>query len=304
VTATDIVPDSERTGLIGALPRATRPYASLMRLDRPIGTWLLYWPGAWSVALAGVQGEWALFLWLLLGAFAMRSAGCVYNDIVDRELDRQVERTRLRPLASGRVSLRSAWALAIGLSLMGLVVLLQLPRVAQAVALISLFPVAAYPFMKRITWWPQAWLGLVFSWGALVGWPAVTGDFSMPPLLLWIGTIFWVIGYDTLYAIQDIEDDELVGVKSSARAMGDKAKLGVGICYALALAGWASAIWSVRPDWLALLGLLPAAIHLVWQVARIDPRDGVGALALFRSNRFTGLLAFLAMLVVGLSSSS
>ena len=298
----DLVPDSERTGLIGALPRVVRPYASLMRLDRPIGTWLLYWPCAWSVALAGVQGQWTLFLWFLLGAFAMRSAGCVYNDIVDRELDRQVERTRLRPLAAGRVTLKSAWALAIGLSLVGLIVLLQLPRVAQAVALISIFPVAAYPFMKRITWWPQAWLGLVFSWGALVGWPAVTGAFQLPALLLWIGSIFWVIGYDTLYAIQDIEDDELVGVKSSARAMGDKARLGVAICYALALIGWSSAIWSIRPDWLALLALLPAAIHLAQQVARIEPRDGAGALALFRSNRFTGLLLFLGFLVVGLSS--
>jgi 4-hydroxybenzoate polyprenyltransferase len=298
----DLVPDSERTGLIGALPRALRPYASLMRLDRPIGTWLLYWPCAWSVALAGVGGEWMLFLWFLLGAFAMRSAGCVYNDIVDRDLDSRVEPTRLRPLASGRVSARSAWALAIALSLVGLFVLLQLPRVAQAVALISLFPVAAYPFMKRITWWPQAWLGLVFSWGALVGWPAVTGEFELPALLLWVGSIFWVIGYDTLYAIQDIEDDELVGVKSSARALGDRAQLGVGICYALALVGWAAAIWSVRPDWVALLALLPTAFHLGQQVAKADPNDGAGALRLFRSNRFTGLLLFLGLLAVGLSS--
>ena len=298
----DLVPDSERIGLIGALPKAVRPYASLMRVDRPIGTWLLYWPCAWSVALAGVQGQGALFAWLLLGAFAMRSAGCVYNDIVDRELDRQVERTRLRPLASGRVSIGAAWGLVVGLSLVGLVVLLQLPRVAQGVALLSIFPVAAYPFMKRITWWPQAWLGLVFSWGALVGWPAVTREFAPPALLLWIGSIFWVIGYDTLYAIQDIEDDELVGVKSSARALGDKAQLGVGICYLLALAGWAAAIWKVRPDWIALLALLPATIHLAMQVAKADPKDGVGALALFRSNRFTGLLLVLGFLAVGLSS--
>ena len=296
------VPDSERRGLIGALPKALRPYASLIRLDRPIGTWLLYWPCAWSVAFAGVRGEWLLFLWFLLGAFAMRSAGCVYNDIVDRDLDRQVERTRLRPLASGRVSITSAWALAIGLSLVGLFVLLQLPRVAQGVALISIFPVAAYPFMKRITWWPQAWLGLVFSWGALVGWPAVTGEFALPPLILWIGSIFWVIGYDTLYAIQDIEDDELVGVRSSARALGDRAKLGVGVCYGLALAGWGGAIWNVRPDWVALLALLPAALQLAWQVGKADPRDGAEALELFRSNRFTGLLLFLGFLVVGLSS--
>jgi len=298
----DLVPDSERTGLIGALPKALRAYASLMRVDRPIGTWLLYWPCAWSVALAGVQGEWALFAWFLLGAFVMRSAGCVYNDIVDRRLDMQVERTRLRPLASGRVSVRDAWLLAIFLSLIGLAVLLQLPRVAQGVALLSIFPVAAYPFMKRVTWWPQAWLGLVFSWGALVGWPAVTGEFAMPALLLWIGSIFWVIGYDTLYAIQDIEDDELVGVKSSARALGDRAPLGVGICYALALLGWSAAIWKVRPDWLALLALAPAAAHLAMQAARADPKNGAGALALFRSNRFTGLLLFLGVLVVGLSS--
>ena len=300
--ATDLVPDSERTGLIGALPRAIRPYASLMRLDRPIGTWLLYWPCAWSVALAGVRGEIALFAWLLLGAFVMRSAGCAYNDIVDRDLDRRVERTRLRPLASGRVSLKRAWMLVVGLSLAGLVVLLQLNPAAQIVALLSLAPVAAYPFMKRITWWPQAWLGLVFSWGALVGWPAVTGSFGMPALILWIGSIFWVIGYDTLYAIQDIEDDALVGVKSSARALGDRARLGVGICYSLAVAGWAAAIWSVRPDWIALLALLPAAIHLAFQVARADPNDGAGALALFRSNRFTGLLLLLGFLAVGLSS--
>jgi 4-hydroxybenzoate polyprenyltransferase len=298
----DLVPDSERRGLIGALPKAWRPYASLMRVDRPIGTWLLYWPCAWSVALAGVQAEWLLFAWFLLGAFAMRSAGCVYNDIVDRDLDRQVERTRLRPLASGRVSVRNALALAIGFSLVGLVVLLQLPRVAQGVALASIFPVAAYPFMKRITWWPQAWLGLVFSWGALVGWPAVTGEFALPALLLWLGSIFWVIGYDTLYAIQDIEDDELVGVKSSARALGGKAQLGVGICYALALLGWSAAIWKVRPDWLALAALLPAAVHLAFQVARTDPKNGAAALALFRSNRTTGLLLLLAFLVVGLSS--
>ncbi|MFL6766734.1 MAG: 4-hydroxybenzoate octaprenyltransferase [Sphingomicrobium sp.] len=294
----DVVPDSERTGLIGSLPRRLRPYASLMRVDRPIGTWLLYWPCAWSVALAGVRGEWALFAWFLLGAFAMRSAGCVYNDIVDRELDMQVERTRLRPLASGRVSARNAWGLAIGLSLIGLIVLLQLPRVAQAIALMSIFPVAAYPFMKRITWWPQAWLGIVFSWGALVGWPAVTGEFGLPALLLWLGSVFWVIGYDTLYAIQDIEDDELVGVKSSARALGDRAQLGVGICYALALIGWAAAIWKVRPDWIALLALLPAAFHLARQVVRTDPKDGAGALALFRSNRFTGLLLFLGFLAL------
>jgi len=300
--ATDIVPDSERHGFIGALPPRLRPFGSLMRLDRPIGTWLLYWPCAWSVALAGVGGRWDLFLWLGLGAFAMRSAGCVYNDIVDRDLDRQVERTRLRPLASKRVSLRSAWVLIGLLCSIGLAVLLQLNVTAAIVSLASIAPVAAYPFMKRITWWPQAWLGLVFSWGALVGWPAITGSLDWAPILLWFGSIAWVIGYDTLYAIQDIEDDALVGVKSSARRLGDRAALGVGIFYAAALLFWAVAVWLVRPDWLALVALAPAALHLANQALRVDPKDGAGALRLFRSNRTAGLLVFLAMLVVGLSS--
>jgi 4-hydroxybenzoate polyprenyltransferase len=302
VTATtDIVPDSERRGFVGALPPRLRPYASLMRLDRPIGSWLLYWPCAWSVALAGVRGRWDLFLWLGLGAWAMRSAGCVYNDIVDRDLDVQVERTRLRPLASRRVSVRSAWLLIGLLSLVGLLVLLQLNLTAAVVALVSIAPVAAYPFMKRITWWPQAWLGIVFSWGALVGWPAVTGSLALTPFLLWYGSIAWVVGYDTLYAIQDIEDDALVGVKSSARRLGDKAALGIGIFYLVALLLWAAAVWTVRPDWLALLALLPAALHLANQALRADASDGGLALELFRSNRTCGLLVFFGMLVVGLA---
>jgi 4-hydroxybenzoate polyprenyltransferase len=299
---TDIVPDSERRGLIGALPRPLRPYASLMRLDRPIGAWLLFWPCAWSVALAGLgpNGP-GLILWLALGAWAMRSAGCVWNDIVDRDLDSKVERTRLRPLASGRASLAGAWALLVALALIGLVVLLQLGRTAQVVALASLAPVAAYPFMKRITWWPQAWLGLVFSWGALVGWPAVRGELGATALILWAGSIFWVIGYDTIYALQDREDDALVGVKSSALALGRHARTGVAICYAIAVALWALALWRVRPDGLALVALLPAAGHLAWQVAGLKPDDGGDALARFRSNRMAGFLLFLACLVVGTS---
>ena len=302
--ATDIVPDSERRGFIGALPPRLRPFASLMRLDRPIGTWLLYWPCAWSIALAGVGGRWDLFLWLALGAFAMRSAGCVYNDIVDRDLDRKVERTRLRPLASGRVSLRSAWLLIGALCLVGFIVLLQLSATAAVIALASIAPVAAYPFMKRITWWPQAWLGLVFALGALVGWPAVTGRLDWPAVILWFGSVAWVIGYDTLYAIQDIEDDALVGVKSSARRLGDRAPIGIALCYALALALWGAAIWLVRAEWIALLALVPAALHLANQALRADPADGELALNLFRSNRTCGFLIFLAMLVVGFSSSS
>ena len=305
---TDIVPDSERRGLIGALPAAWRPYASLIRLDRPIGAWLLFWPGAWSVALAGMgqrppvtlgMSGWVLIAWLALGAWAMRSAGCVYNDIVDRDLDRKVERTRLRPLASGRVSLKGAWALLVAMSLLGLVVLLQLQRTAQIVALLSLALVAAYPFMKRITWWPQAWLGLVFSWAALVGWPAVDGRMDLAAFLLWGGAVFWVIGYDTIYALQDKEDDALVGVKSSALALGRHARVGITICYAVALAFWVAAIREVRLEWYAPLALLPMAIHLLWQAATLRVDDGADALARFRSNRFAGLLMFAACYVVG-----
>jgi 4-hydroxybenzoate polyprenyltransferase len=168
--------------------------------------------------------------------------------------------------------------------------------------LASLVPVAAYPFMKRITWWPQAWLGIVFSWGALVGWPAVTGSLAWSALLLWLGSVAWVIGYDTLYAIQDIEDDSLVGVKSSARRLGDKAPLGIAAFYALAILLWGAAIWTVRPDWLAVAALIPAALHLANQALRADPKDGELALRLFRSNRTCGLLVALAMLAVGLSS--
>jgi 4-hydroxybenzoate polyprenyltransferase len=298
----EIVPDSERRGLIGALPGPLRPYASLMRLDRPIGAWLLFWPGAWSVALAGLgRGGMILILWLALGAWAMRSAGCVYNDIVDRDLDAKVERTRLRPLAGGRISLTGAWILLVALSLIGLFVLFHLDRLAQILALVSLALVAAYPFMKRITWWPQAWLGLVFSWGALVGWPAVQSELGLTPILLYAGSIFWVIGYDTIYALQDREDDALVGVKSSARALGRHARAGIAICYGIALLLWALAVWRVRPDGLALLALLPMAGHLFWQAAALDPENGEDALAKFRSNRFAGLLMFFACLVVGTS---
>jgi 4-hydroxybenzoate polyprenyltransferase len=299
---TDIVPDSERRGVIGMLPPPARPYASLMRLDRPIGAWLLFWPCAWGVALAGIGPEGlALLGWLALGAFAMRGAGCVYNDIVDRDLDARVERTRFRPLASGRASLSGAWALLVGLSLVGLVVLLQLGSTARIIALASLALVAAYPFMKRITCWPQAWLGLVFSWGALVGWPAVTGELALSAVLLWGGSVFWVIGYDTIYALQDREDDALAGVKSSALALGRHARTGVLICYALAIELWAWALWRERSDGLALVALVPAAVHLLHQALTLKPSDGTDVLAKFRSNRTAGLLMFLACLVVGTS---
>ena len=296
----EIVPDSQHRGIVGRLPASVRNYALLARFDRPIGWWLLFWPGAWGVALAGgAVRRWDLILWLLVGAIAMRGAGCVYNDIVDRDLDRQVARTRSRPLASGAVSLKAAWAWLLVLCAIGFVVLLQLDWLAAVVALASLAPVAAYPFMKRITWWPQAWLGLVFSWAMLVGWADIAGSLGWPLWLLYAGSIAWVIGYDTIYALQDREDDALIGVRSSARRMGAHVRGGVASFYLAAIACWAGAFWLVRPDPLALAALAPMALHLGWQVATLDPDSGVGALERFRANRFAGLLMFAACFVVG-----
>lgn len=294
-----IVPDTQARGLLSRLPEKPRALALLARLDRPIGWWLLFWPGAWAVVLAGgAAGRWPLILWLLLGSIAMRGAGCVFNDIVDRDLDRKVARTAARPLASGAISLKAAWTWLLFLCLIGLVVLLQLRLYAQIVALGSLALVAAYPFMKRITGWPQIWLGLVFSWAALVGWSEVAGALTISGLLLYGGTIFWVIGYDTIYALQDREDDALIGIGSSALSMGRHVRAGVSLCYILALSLWAAAFWQVRPQLLALAALLPIGAHLLWQVATLR-EDGADPLVKFRSNRFAGLLMFLGCLVVG-----
>ena len=294
-----IVPDTQARGLVAMLPSAARPFALLARFDRPVGWVLLFWPGPWAVALAGGAVEqWDLILWLMLGSIVMRGAGCVYNDMVDRDLDARVERTRSRPLASGAVSLKAALVWLLALCLAGLVVLVQLSPYAAVVALASLAPVAAYPFMKRITWWPQAWLGLVFSWAALVGWSEVAGMLSLPGLTLYAGCICWVIGYDSIYALQDKEDDALIGIKSSALRMGRHVRMGVAIFYAAALLFWAAAIWQVRPQALALLALLPMAVHLAWQVAALK-EDGMDPLYKFRSNQFAGLLMFLGCFVVG-----
>jgi 4-hydroxybenzoate polyprenyltransferase len=294
----EALPDTEHQAL--ARTGGLRPYILLARLDRPIGWWLLFWPCSWGVALAGgAFARFDLILWMLLGAIAMRGAGCVYNDIVDRDLDAQVARTRGRPLASGTVSVRAARAWMLVLCGVGLVVLLQLPLPAALIALGSLALVAAYPFMKRITWWPQAWLGLVFSWGALVGWAAVARELSAEMLWLYTGTVFWVIGYDTIYALQDREDDALVGIRSSALRLGRHVRAGVALCYTVALVLWSVAIWMIRPEPLAFVALVPAALQLGWQVLSLDESDAGDALYKFRSNRFAGLLVFLACLTVG-----
>jgi len=295
------VPDTETRGLLRLLPGVARPYALLARFDRPIGWWLLFWPGAWAIALAGGLPErWPMLFWFLLGSIAMRGAGCVYNDIVDRDLDAQVARTASRPIASGAVSLKAAWAWLIALCLIGLIVLLQLRWQAQIVALASLALVAAYPFMKRITGWPQAWLGLVFTWSAPVAWVEISGGMNGAGLLLYAGAFFWVIAYDTIYALQDREDDALVGIGSSALAMGRHVRAGVGICFALAVALWGGALWLSAPIWLAPAALLPVAGQFLWQVGTLK-EDGADPLVKFRSNRFAGLLMFAACLVVGLT---
>ena len=294
-----ITPDSQHRSLAERLPQPLRDYALLARFDRPIGWWLLFWPCAFGVWLTGAGLQIELLAWLLLGAIAMRGAGCVYNDIVDADLDASVARTASRPIASGRVSKRAAWVWLVALCLVGLAVLLQLRLEAQAVALASLALVAAYPFMKRITWWPQAWLGLVFNWGVLVGWLALRGDQLPAMLALYAGAALWCVGYDTIYALQDTEDDALVGIRSSALRLGANVRAGVALFYAAALALWGLAFWLLRHDALALAALLPAAMHLGWQVATLDPKDGGNALARFRSNRLAGALVAAACFVVG-----
>ncbi len=287
-------------GWVDRMPHPIQPYLRLMRLDRPIGTWLLLLPGWWSLALAhfGVPDFTSVGLFLV-GAVVMRGAGCTYNDIVDRDIDAQVARTAVRPLPSGQVTVRAAWIfLALQLAI-GLAVLLQFNLVAIEVGAASLLLVAAYPFMKRITFWPQAWLGLTFNWGVLVGWAAATAHvFQKEALLLYAGGFFWTLGYDTIYAHQDREDDALVGVKSSARALGRATKPVVGLFYAIALACFVVAIAypSASIPTLALLAL--AAAQFTWQVVTLDIDNPMNCLVRFRSNRNVGLLILAAIILV------
>ena len=294
-----IVPDSEHRGLVARLPRRLRDLALLARFDRPVGWCLLFWPYSWGVWLSGAGFQPALVGWLLLGSIAMRGAGCVYNDLADAKLDRLVARTASRPLASGRVGPGLAWGWLLVLCLAGLVVLMQLRLEAQLMALGSLALVAAYPFMKRISWWPQAWLGLVFSWGLPVSWLALRTDHLDVLAAMYAGSVCWVIGYDTIYALQDREDDALVGIRSSALRLGRHVRAGIALFYGAALALWCLAFWLLRADAVALFGLVPAALHLGSQVATLDLEDGADALAKFRSNRLAGLLVAAACFVVG-----
>jgi 4-hydroxybenzoate polyprenyltransferase len=294
------VADSTGNWVDGLAPAWARPYLRLARLDRPIGSWLLLVPCWWSSALAAIAahergphlGHLVLFF---AGAFAMRGAGCTWNDIVDRDLDGEVARTRSRPIPSSRVSVAQAAVFLAALALIGLVVLLQFNPFAIVTGIASLAIVAVYPFMKRITYWPQIVLGLAFSWGALMGWAAALGRLDSPPLVLYAGSIAWVIGYDTIYAHQDREDDALIGIKSTALLFGDQTRPLLAIFYSLAavliglagsLAGAGALFW---------LGLTAFAAHLTWQIARLDIRDPGRCLALFKSNRDAGLILFAGM---------
>jgi 4-hydroxybenzoate polyprenyltransferase len=258
-------------------------------------------PCWWSAGLAAVAAREQVNVWhlvlFLVGAFAMRGAGCTWNDIVDRDLDAQVERTRSRPIPSGQVSVAAAFAFLVLQALVGLAVLLQFNRFTILTGIASLGIVAVYPFMKRVTYWPQIALGLAFSWGALMGWPAVFARLDWPALLLYAGSIAWVIGYDTIYAHQDREDDALIGVKSTALLFGERTKPILAVFYALAVLLIALAGWSVGAGVVFSLGLFAFAAHLSWQMRRLDIGDPANCLAVFKSNRDAGLILFGALVI-------
>jgi 4-hydroxybenzoate polyprenyltransferase len=283
------------------LPASWRPYARLARLDRPIGTWLLLWPCWQGAALAVNQTQeyWTFGYHLALfaiGALVMRGAGCTYNDIVDRDLDARVARTAGRPIPSGQVSVRAAVIFMIAQTQIGLLVLLQFNEFTIWLGLLALAPVAIYPFMKRITNWPQAVLGLTFNWGALVGWSAAAGDLSMSAIALYAGCWAWTMGYDTIYAHQDKEDDSLIGIGSTALALGEWSKPFLGLFYGVAVVLWAVSGELSGLGGLFWIGLALTAAHMAWQALTVDLANPQSCLKLFRANRETGLILFAAIL--------
>ena len=277
-------------------PPALRPYIRLARLDRPIGTWLLLFPGWWAIALAASGWpDGRLMLLFAIGAMAMRGAGCTLNDIVDRDFDAQVARTRTRPLPSGAVSVPQAFLfLALELAV-GAAVLASLDRLAILLGFLVLLLIGTYPLMKRVTYWPQFFLGLNFNWGALMGWAAVTGRLELPAVLLYVGGIAWTLGYDTIYAHQDKEDDVLIGVKSSALALGARTRPWLFVFYGVAVAIWAGAGVTAGMAWPFWVGLGLVLLQLLWQAVRVDTESSEDCLAKFRSNRWTGWLLLIGI---------
>ncbi|HXX07063.1 MAG TPA: 4-hydroxybenzoate octaprenyltransferase [Pseudolabrys sp.] len=299
--STGRVADATGNWVDGLAPPFTRPYLRLARLDRPIGSWLLLMPCWWSVGLAGMHENHLPSLWhialFFVGAFAMRGAGCTWNDLVDRNLDGMVERTRSRPIPSGQVTVAQATIFMVAQMLIGFLVLIQFNRFTVATGLASMLVVVIYPFMKRITYWPQIFLGLAFSWGALMGWPAAFGRLDWPALVLYAGSICWVIGYDTIYAHQDREDDLLIGIKSTALLFADRTQPMLAIFYAVAVVIIAAAGFMAGGGFVFALGMIAFAAHLAWQVMRLDINDPAHCLVLFKSNRDAGLMLFGAMLI-------
>lgn len=283
-------------------PEWLKPYGRLARWDRPIPLLLLFWPCGFALALAALANPargfdwWALVLFYI-GSVAMRGAGCTFNDIVDTDIDMKVARTRSRPIPSGQVTKRQAALFLIAQSLVGLVVLLQFNGTTVLLGVSSLVLVAIYPFMKRVTWWPQLFLGLAFNWGALVGWTSQTGSLALPPLLLYVGGILWTIGYDTIYALQDVEDDALIGVRSTARLFGRRARLLVALFYAAAVVLWVAAALLAGAGWPFLVGMLVVIGILGWQVRTLQPKEPANALVRFRANHWVGLAFTLALLL-------
>jgi 4-hydroxybenzoate polyprenyltransferase len=293
------LPDAAPRNWVDRLaPAPLRPWLKLGRFDRPAGIWLLMLPGWQAIALAGAERsrppDLVLLAQVFVGAALMRAAGCAYNDIVDRDIDAKVARTAGRPIPSGQVSVGQAWAFVVACSLVSLLILLTLGWLAIGLGVASLALVAAYPFMKRITWWPQAWLGLTFNWGALLGYAAATGELAAPALLLYAAGVFWTLGYDTIYAIQDLEDDALAGVKSSARRLGAQAPRAILAFYGVSLVLTLAAARAADLGFLFLPLFVLYAVHLVLQARRVRMDDPAGALALFRSNGLAGLLLFAA----------
>jgi 4-hydroxybenzoate polyprenyltransferase len=290
-------------------PLWSRPYLRLSRLDRPIGSWLLLMPCWWSAALAaGIAHDLRrlpfILVLFLIGAFVMRGAGCTWNDITDRDLDAQVERTRSRPIPAGQVSVAQAAAFLVLQALIGLLVLLQFNRFAVGCGIASLVIVAVYPFMKRITYWPQIVLGLAFSWGALMGFAVTFGRIDATALVLYAGSIAWVIGYDTIYAHQDAEDDALIGIKSTALLFGARTKPALVVFYGLAVALIGMALALAGAGWMAWMGLAAFAAHLAWQIAKLEIGDPALCLRIFKSNRDAGLLLFAGLLADAMSRAA
>ncbi len=302
--ASSAIADAPRGNWIDRFaPTATKPYLRLSRLDRPIGTWLLLLPCWWGIALAAPASrgrEFVLFVLFAIGAVVMRGAGCTFNDIVDRDFDRRVARTRNRPLASGEVGLAMAALWMAVQVLIGLGVLLALGRPSLIAGALSLPLIAIYPFMKRVTWWPQLFLGLAFNWGALLGFVAVAGRIAPAPIMLYLGGIAWTLGYDTIYAHQDKEDDALIGVRSSARHLGPRTRPFLFAVYAATYVEIAAAGRLAGFAWSFLLLLLPAAAHLLWQATTVKTDDTSDCLAKFRANRDFGLLVLAALLIAPL----